>query len=89
MHRYGFVNILRQPEFAGTENMERVVMVLEEPGHLESILAEIALSHGGVQVIIGGEDRWPQMSDFTLVLARYGAAPSIRHRHSACQPGVR
>jgi len=74
LHRYGFANILRQPEFAGTEKMERVVMVLEEPGHLESILAEIALSHGGVQVIIGGEDRWPQMSDFTLVLARYGVA---------------
>ena len=25
-------------------------------------------------MIIGGEDRWPQMSDFTLVLARYGVA---------------
>jgi heat-inducible transcriptional repressor len=74
LHRYGFANILRQPEFAGTEKMESVVGILEEPGHLESIVAEIALSHGGVQVIIGGEGRWPQMSDFSLVLARYGAA---------------
>jgi len=74
LHRYGFANILRQPEFAGTDKMESVVGILEEPGHLESIVAEIALSHGGVQVIIGGEGRWPQMSDFSLVLARYGAA---------------
>jgi heat-inducible transcriptional repressor len=73
LHRYGFANILRQPEFAATEKVERVVGILEEPGHLESIVAEIALARGGVQVVIGGEDRWPQMSDFSLVLARYGA----------------
>lgn len=73
LHRYGFANILRQPEFAAAEKVERVVGILEEPGHLESIVAEIALSRGGVQVVIGGEDRWPQMSDFSLVLARYGA----------------
>jgi len=74
LHRYGFAHILRQPEFAKTERVKKVLGVLEEPGHLESVLAEVGLSHTGVQVIIGGEDRWPQMSDFSLVLARYGAA---------------
>ena len=74
LHRFGFANILRQPEFAGPEEIEKVVGILEEPGYLEPILAEIALSHGGVQVIIGGEERWPHISDFSLVLARYGAA---------------
>jgi heat-inducible transcriptional repressor len=74
LHRYGFAHILRQPEFAEAEQAEKVVGILEQPGHLERILSEIALSHGGVQVIIGGEERWPQMSDFSLVLARYGAA---------------
>ncbi len=74
LHRYGFAHILRQPEFAKTERVKEVLGVLEEPGHLESILAEVGLSHTGVQVIIGGEDRWPQMCDFSLVLARYGAA---------------
>jgi len=72
LHRYGFAYILRQPEFTGTEQVERVVGILEHPGHLESIVTEVGLSHSGVQVIIGGEDRWPQMSDFSLVLARYG-----------------
>jgi heat-inducible transcriptional repressor len=74
LHRYGFANILRQPEFTETEKMEKVVAILEEPGHLETILSEIALSHSGVQVIIGGEERWPRMSEFSLVLARYGVA---------------
>jgi heat-inducible transcriptional repressor len=74
LHRYGFANILRQPEFTATEKLEQVVAILEEPGHLETILAEIALAHSGVQVIIGGEERWPRMSDFSLILARYGVA---------------
>ncbi len=74
LYRYGLVHILRQPEFARAEKMEKVVGILEQPGYLESILAEIGLSYSGVQVIIGGEGRWPQISDFSLVLARYGLA---------------
>jgi len=72
LQRYGFAQILRQPEFTATEQVEKVVGILEHPGHLESIVAEVGLSHSGVQVIIGGADRWPQMTDFSLVLARYG-----------------
>jgi heat-inducible transcriptional repressor len=74
LHRYGFANILRQPEFTVSEKLEQVVAILEEPGHLEAILSEIALAHSGVQVIIGGEERWPRMSEFSLILARYGVA---------------
>jgi heat-inducible transcriptional repressor len=74
LYRYGFTNILRQPEFARAGQMEKVVAILEQPGHLESILAEVALAHSGVQVIIGGEGRWPQMTDFSLIIASYGAA---------------
>ncbi len=77
LYRYGLAHVLRQPEFADTEKMEKVVGLLEYPGYLESILAEIGLSHGGVQVIIGGEDRWPQISDLSLILARYGLTRQI------------
>jgi heat-inducible transcriptional repressor len=72
LYRYGLAEILRQPEFAGSKNVEKVVEVLETPGRLEAILAEVALAHGGVQVVIGGEGRWPEISDFSLVVARYG-----------------
>lgn len=74
LYRYGFAHILRQPEFAKTEKLEEVVSILEQPGHLESILAEIGLSRSGVQVVIGDEERWPQLSDFSLVVSRYGQA---------------
>jgi len=77
LYRYGLAHILRQPEFADTEKMERVVGILEQPGYLESLLGEIGLSQGGVQIIIGGEDRWPEISELSLVLARYGMAWQI------------
>ena len=77
VYRYGLAHILKQPEFAESEKMEKVVGILEQPGYLESILAEIGLAHSGVQIIIGGEDRWPEISDFSLVLARYGLAWEI------------
>ena len=63
LHRYGLAHILRQPELSDTDTMERVVGVLEQPGYLESILSDVGLSHRGVQIIIGGEDRWPEICD--------------------------
>ncbi len=72
LYRYGFAHILRQPEFAAADKIEKVVTVLEQPGYLESILTEVGPSHPGVQIIIAGENRWPEISDFSLVLARYG-----------------
>ena len=74
LYRYGLAQMLRQPEFAEAEKAEKVVGVLESPGYLENVLAEIGVSHRGVQVIIGGEGRWPEISDFSLVVARYGLA---------------
>jgi len=77
LYRCGLDHILRQPEFAETKNIEKVVGILEYPGYLESILAQVGLSHGGVQVIIGGEERWPEITDLSLILARYGLARQI------------
>jgi heat-inducible transcriptional repressor len=36
------------------------------------VLASHLPSTDGVQVIIGGENRWDEMKDVSLVLARYG-----------------
>ncbi len=77
LYRCGLAHILRQPEFAETGQIERVVDILEYPGYLESILTQIGLSKGGIQIIIGGEDRWPRISDFSLVVARYGLVRQI------------
>ena len=46
---------------------------MEEHSFLEAVLAD-ALSPevGSVQVLIGGEGRWDELSACSLVLARYG-----------------
>jgi len=74
IYHNGIANILRQPEFAEAERVERVLGILERRAFLESLLTEVELTHGGVQVLIGGEGRWCEARDCSIVLARYGMA---------------
>jgi len=71
IYRDGLLNIFRQPEFSEIENVRPIIRILEEQGLLEAILAEV-LSSSGVQVIIGGEGRWDELSECSIVLAPYG-----------------
>jgi heat-inducible transcriptional repressor len=72
VYRDGLINILSAPEFADTERAQAVLRLLEEGTLLEAVLAEVGLTRRGVQVIIGGEGRWEEMRDCSLVMARYG-----------------
>ena len=71
IYQDGLVNVLSQPEFAQSDQICRIVETLQRRSLLESIVEEI-LSASGVQVIIGGEGRWGEMEDLSLVLSRYG-----------------
>lgn len=71
IYRDGLVNILRQPEFAEPLSARQIVQVLEERTLLESLLMEM-LELGGVQVVIGGEGRWQELRDCSLVVSGYG-----------------
>jgi heat-inducible transcriptional repressor len=71
LYRDGLMHILRQPEFAETDAIRQIVEILEERSLLEQISTEIRSSQG-VQVIIGGEGRWQEISDVSLVMAPYG-----------------
>lgn len=71
MHRDGLLQVLQQPEFAEVEKFRQVVEVLERRNLLESIITEVLWANG-VQVIIGGEGRWDDFEDYSLVLSRYG-----------------
>jgi heat-inducible transcriptional repressor len=73
IYRDGLLNIFRQPEFSEIENVRQIIRVMEEQSLLEAILAEV-LNSSGVQVIIGGEGRWGELSECSVVLARYGEA---------------
>ena len=74
VYRDGLTEVLKQPEFEGRQESETLVRVMEEHSSLLEDVLTNALSPnvGDVQVVIGGEGRWRELSDYSLVLARYG-----------------
>ena len=74
MFQDGWTNVLAEPEFAESKTALRALRILEERPILENVLSETVkgIEIGGVQVLIGGEGNWEELSDCTLVLARYG-----------------
>ena len=73
VYRDGLTEMLSQPEFMGTEGSQGALRLLEERSFLDDFLTETLSPHvGGVQVIIGSEGRWEDLSSCSMVLARYG-----------------
>jgi heat-inducible transcriptional repressor len=73
LYRDGLLNILHQPEFTVPESARNVVHLLEDRTLLEGLLTEM-LEVGGVQVIIGGEGRWNELRECSLVVSPYGVS---------------
>ncbi len=71
IYRDGLLNILHQPEFKHRAGIQQVIRALEERRVVDQLVGE-ALQHGGVQIIIGGEGKWEELSEVGVVLARYG-----------------
>ncbi len=71
IYRDGLSLILQQPEFSESPRAQRLVHVLEVGTSMEQLLDE-ASGASGVQIVIGGDDRWNDMQDVSLILARYG-----------------
>jgi heat-inducible transcriptional repressor len=71
----GWTNVLAEPEFSEGDAAQRALRVLEERPLLQDLISQAMTDSeiGGVQVLIGGEGRWEELNDFSLVLARYGA----------------
>ncbi len=67
----GLLNILNQPEFKDREGIQQIIRAIDERQFVEQLVSE-ALQHGGVQIIIGGEGKWEELSEVGIVLARYG-----------------
>ncbi len=67
VYRDGLANILED------EGARQAVRVLEEGAMLASVLNEtLEADVQGVQVVIGGEGRWEDLKECTMILARYG-----------------
>ncbi len=69
VYRDGLTEVLQEPEFVNQEGARALVNALEQPEFLNSALGARV---GTVQVVIGGEGRWRELSACSAVLARYG-----------------
>lgn len=72
IYRDGIADILRQPEFVASDRIQALLAILEQRYLLENVLNELAPARG-VQVVIGGESHHDELSDYSIVLARYGS----------------
>lgn len=70
----GLTNMLAEADFAGTDSARRAIRLLEERTTLQDLLARTTTNSavGGLQVLIGNEGGWEELSDCSMVLARYG-----------------
>ena len=72
IYRDGLSNILDH------EGTRQAVRVLEERTLLANVLSETqATGETGVQVVIGGDGRWEELKDCTIILSRYGVTDAI------------
>jgi heat-inducible transcriptional repressor len=69
VYRDGLTEVLQQPEFVSQSDARALVNAMEEPDFLRDVLSSKV---GSVQVVIGGEGRWRDLSSCSMVLARYG-----------------
>jgi heat-inducible transcriptional repressor len=69
VYRDGLTEVLQQPEFISQNEARALVNAMEEPNFLKDVLSSRV---GTVQVVIGGEGRWRELSSCSMVLARYG-----------------
>jgi heat-inducible transcriptional repressor len=70
----GLTNVLSEPEFLESGDARRAVHLFEERSLLQDLLARTTnnTTVGGVQVLIGGEGKWEELKQCSVVLARYG-----------------
>jgi heat-inducible transcriptional repressor len=71
IYRDGLAHVLRAPEFVEIERAREIVEVLERDSALEAMFREAQIANG-VQVIIGGEGKWDEIRDCSVILSGYG-----------------
>ncbi|MGD0122353.1 MAG: heat-inducible transcriptional repressor HrcA [Candidatus Limnocylindrales bacterium] len=67
----GLLNVMAAPEFDKSDKVRAVFAALENRAYLGSLVESVARA-GSIQILIGHENRPPEMQDVSLVLAPYG-----------------
>jgi heat-inducible transcriptional repressor len=82
VYRDGLSNLLESTDFESGDTILQGIRILEERTFMEEVLSNALRSikpipitgEGSVQVVIGGEGRWDELRDWSIVLAQYGLA---------------
>jgi heat-inducible transcriptional repressor len=69
VYRDGLTEVLQEPEFNKRGEANALVNAFEQPTFLSEVVGSPV---GTVQVVIGGEGRWRELSSCSMVIARYG-----------------
>lgn len=76
MYHDGLLHIMEEIDLSEGRVLQQVVRVLEERYIVEQLVG-YALREGGVQIIIGGEGRWNNLSHISVILSRYGTEDGV------------
>ncbi|MBI4759271.1 MAG: heat-inducible transcription repressor HrcA [Chloroflexi bacterium] len=71
VYHNGLINVLSQPEFSQVDRARQILELLEQRSFLSAVMPQVLMSEG-VQVIIGAENPWEKLRQFSMVLSRYG-----------------
>ncbi|MCC6444178.1 MAG: heat-inducible transcription repressor HrcA [Armatimonadetes bacterium] len=66
----GASRILRQPEFKAEERLDSLLRILEDRQLLHRVLSRV-WGREDVMILIGSENAYPQMQDYSFVASRY------------------
>ncbi len=75
MYHAGLLHLL-ETDVTQSDALEQIIRVIEEQHLLEQLIGQ-TLPPKGVQIIIGGEGKWDDLSQVSLVLSRYGTEDGI------------
>jgi len=70
LYHDGLLHLL-ETELPQGEVLERIIRILEERTIVDQLVGQV-LNRQGVQIIIGGEGRWEDLSQISVILSRYG-----------------
>jgi heat-inducible transcriptional repressor len=72
LYRDGLLHLLAETGVSEGDQTRHMLQALEGPALADVVTAAGPLEVGGVQVLIGGEGRWHDLAELSLVLSRYG-----------------
>jgi heat-inducible transcriptional repressor len=66
----GLLHLL-ETDLSDSDALQQIIRILEEQRTVDQLIGQV-LTQKGIQIIIGGEGKWDDLSQVSIVLSRYG-----------------